>query len=105
MRVSIDKIVFMDDDDRVFSEGVDEYWTKYKDGIPIDPVEYIFEKGGKYYAGEGRHRTYMYHHRLGMKTIDIIQSKIPLNNTHRFHLKHGCVTINDLYEESMFLED
>ncbi|NTV23930.1 MAG: hypothetical protein HGA85_06190 [Nanoarchaeota archaeon] len=104
MDVSIESIIFMDDDARVFTEGVDEYWQKHQQGIPIEPVGYLFEKDGKYYAGEGRHRTYMYYHRLNQRTMHIAKSEIQLNSMHQFHLQNGCVTIADLYEESLYLE-
>ena len=105
MKVSIDSIIFMDCDNTVFTEGVDEYLDKYRRGETIDPIEYLFEKDGFYYAGHGRHRTFMFYHRLNMRSIDAVKSEIPLGPEHKYALQNGCVTIRDLHEENLCDED
>jgi len=104
MKLNIEDLIFIDDTYFVYTEGVDEYWNKYQNNIPFDNVRIIFQENGKYYAGEGRHRTFMLYHRARQTTIDVdIIKDFKLNKTHLADLESGnCVTIKDLKEISMY---
>jgi len=102
MNISINDLLFMSNDDVVFTEGVDEYLEKFRDQESIDPIGILHQQDGKYYARGGRHRTYMFYHRLGKREIEVeILENFPLHEPDRYHLEHGCVAINDLTEEHL----
>ena len=95
----------MDGDNVVFTEGVNEWEGSARRGEPTDPITIFRCKSGKYYACGGRHRTYMVYHRLGEKMIEAeVLKGFRLDARDRYHLRHGCVTIHDLVEESLSKE-
>ncbi len=44
MEVPIEDLVFMDSDNIVFTEGVDEYEEKYKRRESIEPITIFYQK-------------------------------------------------------------
>ena len=102
-KISIDSLVFLDDDTFVFKEGVQKYHRKYKDGKSIPPIRIFYQNEDNYFAREGRHRTYMFYHRLRRRTIPVSFVKNPvLTDYDRRIIKNGeGVTIHDLELHSM----
>lgn len=101
MLVPITDIIFIDDNPFVCIEGVDEYLKKYNNGEPINPLTIFFEKDGKKYARGGRHRTFMFYHKLNQTHIETkYAERFPYNDDHdKKLLKDGGVSIHDLVED------
>ena len=102
-KISIDCLIFLDDDPVVFTEGIQKYRERHKSGKLIPPIRICHQHEDKYYARGGHHRTYMFYHRMRRRTIPVSFVRNPvLTGDDRYFIEHGGgVTIHDLEEHSI----
>lgn len=102
MKINIEDILFMDNDNVVFTEGVDGYLQKHRKGEQIELIAIFHHQAGKYYARGGRHRAYMFYYRLGLRIMDVeMLDNFRIDEQDHYRLTHGGVTIKDLKEEHL----
>ena len=52
-KISIDCLIFLDDDPVVFTEGIQKYHERHKSGKLIPPIQICHQHEDKYYARGG----------------------------------------------------
>lgn len=103
-KILIEDIIFLENDDTIFMEGICEHCKKYSRGEEIGPIDVEYDPElDKYLARGGRHKTYFFFNILKQKTIMSVPFSFKLPESDRKNLANP-VTIYDLKVVSLELE-